>query len=55
VTGRRGRRLKHLLDGLNEKRGNCKLKEEALIRAIWRACFGRGHGPVVRQAAVLIN
>jgi len=25
------------------------LKEEALDRTIWRARFGRGFGPVVRQ------
>jgi hypothetical protein len=30
VTGRRGRRLKQLLDDLKEKRGNWKLKEEAI-------------------------
>jgi len=55
VTGRRGIRRKQLLDGLKKKRGYCKLKEEALIRTIWRVCFGRGHGLVVRQTAVLIN
>jgi hypothetical protein len=31
VTGRRGRRREQLLDGLNEKRGYWKLKEEAYI------------------------
>jgi hypothetical protein len=25
------------------------LKEEALVRTIWRGRFGRGFGPVVRQ------
>jgi len=34
VTGRRGRRRKQLLDDLNEKRGYCKLKEEALDRSL---------------------
>jgi hypothetical protein len=30
VMGRRGRRCKGLLDDLKERRGYCKLKEEAL-------------------------
>jgi hypothetical protein len=30
MTGRGGRRPKHLLDDLKEKRGYCKFKEEAL-------------------------
>jgi len=51
VTGRRGRRCKYLLDDLKEKREYCHLKEEALDRTIWRACYGRGFGPVVRQTA----
>ena len=34
VTRRRGRRRKQLLDDLKEKRGYCKLKEEALDRAV---------------------
>jgi hypothetical protein len=29
VTGRRGRRRKHLLEELEEMRGYCKLREEA--------------------------
>jgi hypothetical protein len=49
VTGRRGRRRRKLLDDLNEKRGYSHLKEEALDRTTWRARFGRGFGPVVRQ------
>jgi len=51
VTGRQGRRLRKLLDDLKEWRGYCHLKEEALNRTIWRARFGRGFGPVVRQTA----
>jgi hypothetical protein len=51
VTGRRGRRRKKLLDDLKEKTGYCHLKEEALDRTMWRAGFGRGFGPVVRQTA----
>jgi len=46
---RRGRRRRKLLDDLNEKRGCSHLKEEALDRTMWRARFGRGFGPVVRQ------
>jgi hypothetical protein len=49
VTGSRGRRRRKLLDDLKERRGYCHLKEEALDRARWRALFGRGFGPVVRQ------
>jgi hypothetical protein len=40
-----------LLDDLKERRRYCHLQEEALDRAIWRALFGRGFGPVVRQTA----
>jgi len=50
VKGRRGRRLRKILDDLKERRGYSHLKEEALDRTIWRALFGRGFGPVVRQA-----
>jgi hypothetical protein len=49
VTGRRERRRRKLLDGLKERRGYSLLKEEALDRTVWRAGFGRGVGPVVRQ------
>jgi hypothetical protein len=49
VTGRRGRRRRKLLDDLKERRGYSHLKEEALDRTKWRARFGRGFGPVVRQ------
>ena len=38
-----------LLDNRKERRGYFHLKEEALDRTMWRACFGRGFGPVVRQ------
>jgi hypothetical protein len=51
VTGRRGRRRTKLLDDLKERRGYSHLKEEALDRTTWRARFGRGFGPVVRQTA----
>jgi hypothetical protein len=47
--GRRGRRRRKLLDDLKERRECSHLKEEALDRTMWRAGFGRGFGPVVRQ------
>jgi hypothetical protein len=49
VTGRQGRRRRKLLDDLTERRGYSHLKEKALDRTMWRARFGRGFGPVVRQ------
>jgi hypothetical protein len=49
VTGRQGRRRRKLLDDLKERRRYSHLKEEALDRTMWRARFGRGFVPVVRQ------
>ena len=49
VTGRQGRRRRKLLDDLKARRGYSHLKDEALDRIMWRARFGRGFGPVVRQ------
>jgi hypothetical protein len=49
VTRRRGRRRKKLLDDLKERRGYSYLKEEALVRAMWRNRFGGGFGPFVRR------
>jgi len=49
MTGSRGRRGKQLLDDLKEKRRYRKLKGKALDRTLWRARFGRGYVPVVRQ------
>jgi len=49
VTGRQGRRQRKVLDDLKERSGYSHLKEEALDRTMWRARFGRGFGPVVRQ------
>jgi len=49
VTGRQGRRRRKLLDDLKERKGYSHLKELALNRTMWRARFGRGFGPVVRQ------
>ena len=51
VTGRQGRRRMKLLDDIKERRGYSHLKEEALDRTMWRARFGRGYGPVVRQTS----
>jgi hypothetical protein len=51
VTGRRGRRRRKLLDDLKERRRYSHLKEEALDHTMWRAGFGKGFGPVVRQTA----
>jgi hypothetical protein len=51
VTRRRGRRRRKLLDDLKERRGNSNLKEKALDRTMWRACFWRDFVPVVRQTA----
>jgi hypothetical protein len=39
MTERRGRRRKQLLDDLKEKRGYCKLKEEAIDRTLCRTRF----------------
>jgi len=49
VTGRQGRRRRKPLDDLKKMIGYSHLKEEALDRTMWRARFGRGFGPVVRQ------
>ena len=49
VTGRQGRRRSKLLDDLKKKREYSHLKEEALDHTMWRAGFGRGFGPVLRQ------
>jgi hypothetical protein len=49
VRGRRGRRRRKLLDDLKERRGYYHLNQEALHCNLWRAHFGRGFGPVVRQ------
>jgi hypothetical protein len=51
VIGRRGRGRRKLLDDLKDRRGYSHMKEETLDRTMWRACFGRGFGPFVRQTA----
>ena len=50
MTEVRRRRCKQLLDDFKERRGYRKLKEEALNLTLWRTRFGRGYGPVGRQA-----
>jgi len=55
VTGRRRRRIRKLLDDLKERRGYSHLKEEARDRTMWRARFGRGFGPVVRQTTKIMS
>jgi len=55
MTRRRGRRREKLLDELRERRGYSHLKEEALDRTKWRARFGRGFGPLVRQTTKWMN
>ena len=49
MSGRRGRRSKQLLNGLKEKKGYMKFKEEAVDFCVWRTRFGRSYGPVTRQ------
>jgi len=44
VTRRGGRRIKQILEGLEERRGYWKLKEEVLGCNLWRTHFGRGYG-----------
>jgi hypothetical protein len=51
VMARRGRMRKQLLDHVKETSTYWNWKEEALDRTLWRTRFGRGCGPVVRQAA----
>jgi hypothetical protein len=51
VTGRRGRICTELLDDLKQSRGYSHFVVEALYHTVWRAGFGRGFGPVVRQTA----
>ena len=42
-------RHKKLLDDLKDRRGYSHLREEALDCTVWRNCFGRVVGPLVRQ------
>ena len=51
-SGRETRRCTKVLDDLKKKRECYKLKEEVLDHTLWRTCFDRGYGPVVRQATM---
>ena len=55
MTGRQGRRCRKLLDDPKERRRYSHLKEEALDHTMWRARFGRGFGPVIRQTTKGMN
>ena len=55
MTGKRGRKRRKLLDDFKKRRGYSQLKEESLDRTMWRARFGRGFGPVVRQTTKGMN
>jgi len=52
--GRWGRRRRQLLYDLEETRCYCNLKEEAPARTFWKARFGRGYCPVVRQNMMMM-
>ena len=49
MAGRQGRKRRKIVDDLKERRGYFHMTEEAVDRTVWRARFGRGFGPVVRQ------
>jgi hypothetical protein len=55
LSGRRGRRCRKLLDDVKEKKWYSYFKEETLDHTTWRARFGRGVGPVVRQTNKWMN
>jgi hypothetical protein len=42
-------RRRQLLNGFKKTRVYCKLKEEALDKAVWRTRFGRESGRGVRE------
>jgi hypothetical protein len=60
IEGRRKRRIqvkgrrKNLVDGLKETRRWWKAKQEALIRILRTASFGRCYEPVVRHTTILL-
>lgn len=51
IKGKRTRRIrdKQLLDDLKKTRKYWNLKDKALSRTVWRTCFVRCRGLVVRQ------
>jgi hypothetical protein len=46
LTGRRGRRIKQLLDALKGKRGYWKLKDKTLDRPLWRIALEEAMDPL---------
>jgi len=50
--GGQGRRRMKLLDDLTENRNYWDLNEEALYPIMYRKCFGRGYGSVVRKREI---
>jgi len=44
-----------LVDGLEENRRCCKLKDEALNLTLWRNRFGRGYRPLVRHYITIMT
>jgi hypothetical protein len=46
---------KKLLDDLKKARRYWKLKEDAQDRTLWTSQFGKGYGPVTRQAATGVD
>ena len=46
--------MKAAADDLKEKKGYCKLKEEALDHNLWKICFGRRQGSF-RKADYKVN
>ena len=53
--GKTRKKTKQLLGDLKDKRGYWKLKEEGLDHIPWRTRFGRGYGPVIRQATSIFR
>jgi hypothetical protein len=49
MTQRQEKRGEQLLDDRKETRRYWPLKEEAQNRSVWRTCFGRSYGLVLRQ------
>jgi hypothetical protein len=49
VAESRGRKCEGLLDDLKEKRGQWKLREDAIDCDLWRIDFETGYRSVVRQ------
>ena len=54
MTLRRDTKRKQLLD-LEETKRCSALNQKVLDRTLWRSCFGRRYGPVVRQTTYRMN